>query len=373
MQDESDSLLFLPAGSLAAAAEYRAMTPEKPAGDAIDEIATMTPLLAAWARNAFGDEAGVGEVVRFPGHGGITFSFGVTRGGRLLDRLVIKVPPVGVAQKDNADVLRQVPILQLMAARGVRVPKVRAWGRTEDGPFPVPFIIVDHVRGGTLGDIFDGQMTVSGDEARRLHDQGIAELAAIHATPWDVPELEGWSSIRPLEQEVEHWVPILRKGRDPEWIDHGLRVRERLLATVPAERQTGIVHGDFYPNNWLFHEGELSAVLDWENAIVGPQLVDIGWLCMMWDPKSWGPKRRPWIDPALDPEWILARYEHHAGRQVPQAGWYRALAGYRLACLTSYYLRLHRIGRRVDPVWEVFGDGFHHMLDQAQALLDAGD
>ena len=67
---------------------------------------------------------------------------------------------------------------------------------------------------------------------------------------------------------------------------------------------------------------------------------------------------------------IAGRYAGRGGVAREQLPWFRALAGYRLACLTAHYLRLHQLGRRHDPVWEVFGDGFRPMLSRAHQLLD---
>ena len=321
--------------------------------------AVITPLLRRWAAGE------VHDVVRLPGHSGITFSFAVrgTRGPS--ERLVVKVPPLGVAQRDNADVLRQVPVLQLMAREGVAVPRVRASGVADEGPFGVPFLVMEHVRGAMPGDIFDGPLV--GDPATLL-DRGLAELAAIHAVDGG-SALGARSRAGSVADEVEHWVPVLEKGHDEEWTRRGLEVRDRLRATLPRSAQTGVVHGDYYSNNWLFDHGVLTAVLDWENAALGPQLLDLGWLCMMYDPASWGPTRRAWMGAEPEPEWLVARYEAHAGLTAADIDWYRALAGYRLACLTAHYLRLHRTGRRVDPVWEVFGEAFPFLLSRAEWLL----
>jgi hypothetical protein len=49
--------------------------------------------------------------------------------------------------------------------------------------------------------------------------------------------------------------------------------------------------------------------------------------------------------------------------------WYRALAGYRLACLTAYYLGLHRRGRRSDEVWEHLGESAEAMVARGHDLL----
>jgi aminoglycoside phosphotransferase (APT) family kinase protein len=60
------------------------------------------------------------------------------------------------------------------------------------------------------------------------------------------------------------------------WIDKGgpalVPIRD-LLATVP--RQGRLLHLDFHPNNVLIDEGDVTGVVDWENAMAGPPHMDL--------------------------------------------------------------------------------------------------
>lgn len=337
-------------------------------GNELERVSVMAPLLARWARRRHGPHARLTDVERLPGHSGITFGFGVAVGDAEAQRLVVKVPPLGVRQRGSTDVLRQVPVLRLMAGEGVRVPTVRSWGPAEAGGFPVPHLIVDRVAGDTLGDVFTGPLRTPRPLTLRCFDRAVEELVRVHGAPWRA--LRSWTRPRGPREEVDHWVPVLRKGQEESWVRQGMRLRERLLRTAPRRASTGVVHGDYYSNNLLFEGAELSAVLDWEGSTVGPRMLDVGWLCMVYDGESWGPTRRSWMAGSPDPDWLLERYEAHRGRPVEHPEWYRALAGYRLACLTSYYVRLHRTGRRVDPVWEVFAESVPWMLARSGRLLD---
>lgn len=130
-----------------------------------------------------------------------------------------------------------------------------------------------------------------------------------------------------------------------------------------------IVHGDFYSNNWLFADGSLTAVLDWEIASIGSPGLDIGWICMMYDPKSWSPARHQWSQWSPEPDFLVDAYLAAGGPAVPDLDWFRALAGFRLSCITAMGLRLHRTGRRPDPAWEVLGDAAPYMMNRAEELL----
>ena len=306
---------------------------------------------------------------RLPGHAGITYAFGAASPDGEEEGMVLKLPPAGVALRGSTDVLRQGRVLRSVHGLGLRAPAVRAMGTEDEGPFPVPFLITELVPGSPLGDVFEDVDPPAGADVAGCFDEAVDELVRIHSVAWS-DEVVQVLGRRRLDEEIRHWAPLLGKALDPTWTTDGLELQERLVATAPSETRIGLVHGDYYSNNWLFDDGRLTGVVDWENTVWGPQLVDVGWLCMIYDPPSWGPLRQPTLSWTPDPDAIAARYADRGGAALEQLSWFRALAGYRLACLTAHYLRLHVLGRRHDPVWEVFGDGFRPMLARAHQLLD---
>jgi aminoglycoside phosphotransferase (APT) family kinase protein len=322
--------------------------------------------LQAWANHHVGPDAAVVAVERMAGHSSVTIAFDVAAGPRL-ERLVLRVVPSGVPRRGSTDVLRQVPLLMLMAAQGVPVPALRWWGEDTHW-FGVEYLIVARVEGATLGDVFSvGGAPPPEADPRALFGQAIDALRAVHATAWH-PALRDWDEPLSLAEEVDRWEVLLRRADDPAWLRDGLRVRDLLHASAPDEPLPGVVHGDFYSNNWMFDGARLTAVLDWESAFLGPRLLDLGWTCMMIDPPGWASERRPdlgWTPPVED---LVERY----GAPHADVRWYRALAGYRMAALTAHYLRLHRSGRRPDDVWELIGESVPPMLARAAELAAGG-
>lgn len=43
----------------------------------------------------------------------------------------------------------------------------------------------------------------------------------------------------------------------------------------PSANKTTLLHGDFWPGNCLWRDGELTAVIDWEDACLGDPLIDL--------------------------------------------------------------------------------------------------
>ena len=67
--------------------------------------------------------------------------------------------------------------------------------------------------------------------------------------------------------------------------DAGYQLLARLADRLPAGRH--VIHGDLLNRNVLIREGEITAVLDWGNALFGDSLYDAAWLIYWW---PWYPR-----------------------------------------------------------------------------------
>lgn len=337
----------------------------------MDDIQTtdgMARRLQAWAEARYGPGSQAIDVHRLPGHSGLLYGFDVARDAEVMDSLVIRVPPPGVRRRNNLDVLRQVPVLDLLQKHAVSAPRARWWGEDERW-FSVPYLIMSRLPGCPPGDVFDPDSVVPNqDQARVMFMQAIHALADMHRID-AVSALAEWETPRMIRDEIDHWVPILEKSSDHDWVALGRRVRGALHAAAPPDPEPGLLHGDYYSNNWLFADGQFTGIVDWESVSLGPRLLDLGWLCMMYDPDSWGPARRAHMHWCPSPQFLLQTYAGVAGRLPQHMDWYRAHAGYRLGCLTAYYYELHRKGKRHDPAWEVLAESFPHLMGRALHLL----
>ncbi len=69
-----------------------------------------------------------------------------------------------------------------------------------------------------------------------------------------------------------------------------------------------IVHGDAGPGNFMFHEGHLTALIDWEFCHIGDPMEDIAWFSM-----------RCVMEPVPDFQAALRHYEQAVGRSIDRA------------------------------------------------------
>lgn len=292
-----------------------------------------------WARAHIAPDADV-ELARMPGHSSGTYGLDVAHGGGT-ERLVLRLPPSRSPAQAEA-LLRQVRLLDVLGRHDLPVPRVRFSG--DDRWFGTAYTIVIRLPGRSLGDVLADAEPAPADRAAPF-GQAMAVLARVHGV--DVARhLDGWGERLSLDEQVTRWDRMVDRYAAAEPAGKAVAA---LRAGVPADPGPAVlVHGDFYSNNWLFDGARLTGVLDWEASTIGPAATDLGWIAMMYDPESWDPACRPDIAVSPSPEAIVAGY----GRPVEHLGWFRALAGVRMAALTAYFLAKHRSGERPDPVWE---------------------
>ncbi|MCC3763224.1 phosphotransferase family protein [Glycomyces sp. TRM65418] len=257
--------------------------------------------------------------------------------------LVLRRPPLGHALPTAHDMRREHRVIS--ALRGlVPVP-------------PTVDVVDDTAAGEVTGTVFFVMELVEGtvldDPARNaawtpqgLHRLGIgvAEiLADLHGVD---PESAGLGDFgRPdgyLERQMRTWRRQYEASRSREQpaLD---ALQERLAATVPEGRmRAGIVHGDYRLDNMLVagpaDAPRVAAVLDWEMATLGDPLVDLGMLGMYWHIRTLagGESAAGAIVPGAgypDFDEVVDAYAARAGIAVPELGWYRAFACYKLAVI----------------------------------------
>ncbi|MFP9059459.1 phosphotransferase family protein [Natrialbaceae archaeon A-chndr2] len=174
-------------------------------------------------------------------------------------------------------------------------------------------------------------------------------------------------------------------------------VADWLEDNPPATTRTTLVHGDYRPGNLLFAEGEptVTGVIDWETAMLGDPLTELGYLLLRWrdegDPtpdldslesKYQGSEAleqlRETNERGLAPytakpgsptrQELVARYEQRTGYAFEHERFYRAHAAFMLA---TVWVDLHRhsVETGSDSDWEPH---IEYMAMVATAIVDGG-
>lgn len=296
------------------AADLQAQVSQIDAGEGAG-FAITSASLEAYLRDRFAEpDMAVTTFAPLPGgFGKETILFSVN-GEALSGDFVMRRDPGGndSLTNDCHQVFREYPVIRAAFARGFPAPDA-LWLDTEHALLPGGDFIVMHKSPGVMGgDIFGASGAVPphlaealGEIAARLHTleplQELGELASFIAPPlWELSCKEaarryiaGWYEY--YRAEVHTPSPAL------------CTIFGWLLDNVPArDGPAALLHGDFGFHNFLFDDGRLSAVLDWEFAHVGDPAEELGYIAMA-------------TEGAMDWDAFMQTYRNHGGDDVDAA------------------------------------------------------
>lgn len=289
-------------------------------------------------------------------------------------RLVLRRPPLGHVLSSAHDMRREHRVISALRDTEVPVPATVDMVDDTGGEITgTPFLLMERTPGRVLAHraqnadySADGLRCVSLQLARTLADLHAVDPAAVGLSDFGRPD--GY-----LARQLTTWRRQLdaSRSRETPQLD---RLQDRLGAGMPDARRSSIVHGDYRLDNALVDgpEPRLAAILDWEMATLGDPLVDLGIFALYWDisqlPTAFGAAVPSAVDPAAGyPTFdeLAAVYSEHAETAIPELGWYRAFAAYKLAVILEGIHYRYQAGDTV-------GDGFGAMSALVEPLALQG-
>ncbi|HEV2653324.1 MAG TPA: phosphotransferase, partial [Ktedonobacteraceae bacterium] len=129
--------------------------------------------------------------------------------------------------------------------------------------FSKPYIVIEYIEGET-------KFTSSSIQSLLL--QLAIHLSRIHQIDGSQPCVSFLPKI-----EKRHAQKLRERPKDvDEALDEG-RIRDVLEAVwpIPQRNALALLHGDFWPGNVLWKDGQLVAIIDWEDAALGDPLADV--------------------------------------------------------------------------------------------------
>jgi aminoglycoside phosphotransferase (APT) family kinase protein len=123
------------------------------------------------------------------------------------------------------------------------------------------------------------EMAVRADDWRDKIDIAARTLARIHSTPFEKMDNEV------LMNGNEEVVWFLKRGEVPQYMKNhpdGLAVWHLVAEFLPQIQvaKPVLLHIDFWSGNILWDDGQISAVVDWEEAAFGDAGIDVAYFCM---------------------------------------------------------------------------------------------
>jgi aminoglycoside phosphotransferase (APT) family kinase protein len=309
------------------------------------------PVLVLEVVRAFLDEhrLGSGQITaqRIGPGGGSNFSFLIERSG---DRYVLRRPPRPPLPPSAHDVVREAQIQLALQPLGIPVPRIRAVC-DDSSLLGVPFYVADYIEGFVVTDELPAGLASDEEARRRLGEDLVDTLAAIHAV--DVTASSLASLARPgsyLERQVRRFSQLwgINATRDLPLV---VELGSRLADTLPEPLPSTVVHGDYRLGNMIVAEeapDRIVGVLDWEMGAIGDPRADLGYLLATYsepagDPSPLGTSPVTATEGFPSRRQLASRYSERSGRDVEPIEWFEALALWKAAvfCEAIYgrYLR----------------------------------
>jgi aminoglycoside phosphotransferase (APT) family kinase protein len=302
-------------------------------------------------------------------------------------QLVLRRPPLGHVLPTAHDMSREFRVLSALA--GTRVPVARPVAFCDDSDvIGAPFYLMDYVPGVVLRTRQDSSVLTE-SQAADLSEQLADMLAAIHGVDVEAVGLSGLGrGAGYLKRQLDRWQRQwgLSRTRDVPGYDD---LVARLVAALPAEGETTLVHGDFRIDNVLIaleRRPRITAVVDWEMATLGDPLADLGLTMVYWtDPGEGG-----WLGPGANADGapglhtdattspgflsraeFAAEYARRAGRDISQIGYYLAFGYFKLAVVLEGINARYVKGQTVGEGFEYEGQAVPALVARAHQVLDA--
>ncbi len=188
-----------------------------------------------------------------------------------IQKMVVRQPGERAIQQNPQAAAAEFKMLQVMQSAGVTTPE--PYLLDESGEiFAAPYIVMQYIEGEP-----DFAPAHIGDCVRQIATQ----LAKIHQVDRSMLDL----SFLPQQTANSTQVLKARPTSLDESLDEGrIRAILAVASPLPQLNQPALLHGDFWPGNLLWKDGQLVAVIDWEDAAVGNPLADfaISRLDILW-------------------------------------------------------------------------------------------
>lgn len=279
-------------------------------------------------------------IEQFPsGHSNLTY---LVRADK--NEYVLRRPPFGAEHiKSGHDMSREYRILSKL--HRVYPPAPRPLVYCDDTTIlGAPFYLMNRIKGIILRKDPPKELPILPDTARKLCENFIDNLAALHAIDYKAAGLEELGKPEGyVRRQVEGWTKRYTDSQTDKIADMETIIAW-LAERIPNESGACIIHNDYKYDNIVLDENDITkitGVLDWEMATVGCPLMDLGCTLAYWinhdDPED---KQLMRMYPTNLPgsmtrKELAARYGEKTGLDVSNMLFYYCYALFKVAVIAQ--------------------------------------
>jgi aminoglycoside phosphotransferase (APT) family kinase protein len=174
-----------------------------------------------------------------------------------INKIVVRRPPPWVLEKNSAAALTEFNLLNQLCKLNLKVPKPIFLDQ-EGKFFGTPCLAVDYE---------EGETNFCPDNLNTTLNQMATELVKIHKiTAEDLDQTIAPKSIQ-----------IFPRKKDILYSPAEIKAINFLEKNWPlnSKNKPVLIHGDFWPGNLIWQNGELKSIIDWEASGLGDPLLDL--------------------------------------------------------------------------------------------------
>jgi aminoglycoside phosphotransferase (APT) family kinase protein len=209
----------------------------------------------------------------------------------VMPMILRKDPPAAASILQTSRKVEHELIEAVRAHTGV--PVSESYGYEPDAAvFGEPAMIIERMHGnGHTSDLFhDGPDADQADDVMRHLCEVLVELHTADVDKLNVGgqlsdprgvgvDISSWDTY--MDSTFEYYIGAYPSvAYDPTAmiiLDAALTLRRHKPRPLPL----ALVHGDFNPANFLYQDGRVTALIDWENSRIGDPREDLGWMVAM--------------------------------------------------------------------------------------------
>jgi aminoglycoside phosphotransferase (APT) family kinase protein len=265
---------------------------------------------------------------------------------------ILRMPPSEEGLLPPYDMARQHAILSAVKAHAPAVPLPAMLELCTDAAvIGDPFFLMECVPGEAFEYVTPDWVTADPVAVpESICRQWFDALIGLHTMPVEHMPPGG----RTVQQEAQHWLDVARSA---EATSDLIGVLDNLAARPPlTSGEPTPVHGDPKHGNCLWHEGRLTAFLDWEMAQISEPLLDLGYVLMFHDQGDASLANAGFEQPGWwSQERMIAEWEHGTGRTAVDIQRYLVLGQAKVAAIIALGAYLFTSGKTKDARFQAFG------------------
>lgn len=283
--------------------------------------------------------------------------------------LILRLPPSAGAMLDGHDVVMQAKVYEELrwTAGAPPVPSIVMIGE-DPSLIGVPFFVMERVPGESVNDLeIQAWFTDASDAFRGQLCRDWISAIALHAKLAPLSVLG-----EPLSPEADllRWRAFAKAANNTTLLPSF----DRLLAKpAPLSGPLAVIHGDTKLSNMMWHNGQLSAVLDWEMSLNGEPLADLGYVLYAFESHYHGATRAQKLPGMLSRDEVIALWQEVTGRSAEGLYWHEVAQIAKTCAIIAEGVNMFVTGRSSDPKLAAMHMNLDYYRSVLDAMLDGGD